>query len=146
MTTEAEAVEAVYQRWTDNWTATPLADTTFEGEVKFTPPEGRPWARLSVRDRGDGGQTLGPVNGRRFTRLGTIFVQCFVPLGKQDDGSYQDGVGALKPLKQQARTIFEGVSFSGLRCFQANSPDLGTDSGRWLAALVEVPFDYDETK
>lgn len=141
MTTIAEAREAVYARWNALWTATPLADTTFSGEIGFKPPAERPWARLTVRNLAPGGQTLGPVGGRRFTRLGSIFVQCFAPLSDDDDGE-----GQLDPLMQNALDAFEGASFSGLRTFQATPRETGDDSGKWTTALVEIPFDYDETK
>ena len=141
MTTIAEARESCYQRWNNSWTATPLADTTFAGEG-FTPPEKREWARLSVRhSTASGGQTLGGVGSRRFTRLGTVFVECYAPLGDEKDGE-----GQIDPLVQNALNIFEGVSFDGLRFFQAVPRETGEDAGKWTRALVEVPFDYDETK
>lgn len=141
MTTIAEAREAIYLRWNDNWTATPLVDTTFAGETNFVPPSKRLWARLSVRHLAPGGQTMGSVGGRRFTRLGSAFIQVFGPLSKE-----QDGEGQLDPLIQDALDIFEGVSFSGLRFFQATPRETGDDQGKWTMAIVEVPFDYDETK
>lgn len=139
--TISEAREACYQRFIDNWTATPLVDTTFAQEVGFVPPPKRLWARLTVRNTGSGGQTLGATGFRRFTRLGFVFIQVFGPLS--DD---QDGEGQLDPLIQDALKIFESVSFSGLRFFQGTPRETGDDDGKWVTAIVELPFDYDETK
>ncbi len=134
MTVFAEARESVYQRWAANWTAT--TDWTFAGE-EYTPPEDAPWARLSVRHQAPGGQTLGPVNGRRFTRLASVLVELRIP-GDQ-------GEGDLDTLMKAVTDLFEGVSFDGLRFFQAEARETVPD-GKWQTALVEAPFDYDETK
>jgi hypothetical protein len=136
MTTFAQARESIYQRWVDNWTATPANDWTFAGE-EYTPPEDRPWARLSVRHQAIGGQTLGPANGRRFTRIASVFVQLYIPTNA--------GEGGLDTLMQAATDLFEGVSFDGLRFFQADPRETGPEE-QWQTALVEAPFDYDETK
>lgn len=134
MTTQAEARESIYQRWEDNWTAT--TDWTFAGE-KYTPPTDRAWARLAVRHRATGGQTLGPINGRRFTRLASVFVQIFIPTNT--------GEKQLGTLMKAATDLYEGVSFDGLRFFQADPREIGVE-GKWQTALVEAPFDYDEAK
>lgn len=135
MTTISEAREAIYQRWIDSWTAT--TDFTL-GDEDFTPGPNTNWARLSVRHQAPGGHTLGPIGGRRFTRLGSVFVQLFVPASSGD--------GALDPLIKAATDLFEGVSFSGLRFFQAHGRETGVEGGKWNTALVEAPFDYDEPK
>lgn len=144
MTTLAEAREAILQRWSDAWTATPLADTTFAGEVGFDPPD-RPWARVAVRTRPVGGHTLGGEGGRRFNRRGAILVQLFAPLGPGGDGE-----GRLDALVQDAIEVFEGRRFgpdaTPVNTFAADTRMTGDDQGRWTTAIVEVPFDYEETR
>jgi hypothetical protein len=136
MTTFAEARESIYERFRAGWTATPASHYTFAGE-NFTPPASGAWVRLSVRLQATGGQTLGPINGRRFTRVASVFVQLFIPENR--------GEGQLDTLMKAVTDLFEGVSFDGLRFFQADPRETGTD-GKWQTALVEVPFDYDESK
>ena len=118
MTTIDQARESIYQRWNDNWTATPLADTTFANE-KYTPPTDRPWARLSARHQAPGGQTLGPIGGRRFTRVASAFVQIYV--------LENTGEGQLGVLIKAVTDLFEGVSFDGLRFFQADPRETGPE-------------------
>lgn len=131
------AREAVYQLWLANWTATPAGDWTFAGEV-YDPPPDRPWARLTVRNRTGGGQTLGGAGERRFIRQAAIFVNVFVPINS--------GEGALDPLIQAVCDAFEAKSFGQLRTFAADPRETGPDRGIWNTAVVEIPFDFHETK
>ena len=100
----------------------------------------RNWARLTVRHTAPGGQTLGPIGGRRFTRLASILVNVFVPVGPDT------AEGNLDPLITAATTLFEGVSFDGIRTFQADPREQEQEEGKWHHAVIEIPFDYDEAK
>lgn len=133
----SQAVEAMYLRWSTNWTSSVFA---FEGEAHSLDEGVVPWALLGVahEPRGDDGQqTLGRVGSRRYKRQGRLWVQ----LSVLESGGRQplDGLG------HTARGIFEGVSFSGIRFFDATFRETGKD-GKWLQGMLEAEFDYQEIK
>lgn len=147
MPTPEQATEAIYQQWVDNWTATPLADTIFAGEVPPAgfPPEGRSWATVRVQHTSPGGQTLGAAGTRRFRRRGSIFVEIGVPLGSASGPA--DGRGRLMALGKAALDVFESTRFEQVRTHQSQGPiETGPDQGKWDKGLCEIPFDYDERK
>jgi len=135
MPTFEEVRESIYQRWRAGWTAT--VDSTFAGEP-FDEPRKRNWARLTVRNQVTPSHTLGPIGSRKFTRIGAIFVNLYVPI--------DSGEGALDPLMKAANDLFEGVSFEGIRSFASDARETGQERGIWNTAIVEVPFDFHETK
>lgn len=135
MTTVNQAREAIYQRFADN-TSLAAANYTFENE-KYDPPDTGQWARLTVRNTGSAQSTLGPTNGRRFRRVGSVFVQLY--------DEVDQGLLTLDSLARATRGIFEGVSFSGLRFTDGVIRETGPD-GKWYQVVVEVLFDYEETK
>jgi hypothetical protein len=133
MTTINEAREAVYERWDTQWGST--TPFTFENEDFDTPDV--PWARVSVRNQASEQRTLGAPGNRRFRRIASVFVQIF--------DLVDNGLLTLDGLSQTARTIFEGVSFSGLDFNNVVVRESGTD-GKWYQFVVEAFFDYEETK
>lgn len=133
--TRTAAVEACLQRFKTAWgTTTPV---TFDNEAFDGDKQTRPWVRLSVRIVGSEQHTLGPVGARRFRRDGLAFVQVFTLANT--------GTAKGTELSEQAAAIFEGVSFNGLDFGAAQVLSKGTE-GKWYVNLVEVPFDFDETK
>lgn len=133
MTTMNEAKEAVLARFVANW-ADP-ADYVFDNERYDGDAE---WLRVTVRNVTAQQETLGRVGNRRFMRYATVFIQVFTPIGT--------GTQRLDALATAARDIYEGVSFSGLRFTQAGViRETGSDE-TWNRAIVELPFQYDETK
>lgn len=135
MTLLDEAREAVYQRFVDNWTATPFL---FENEDSDDLDGGTvAWARLSVRETAGGQETLGPIGARKYRRRASAFVQVFTPVNA--------GMKAAGVLSAVARAIFEGTSFGGLDFNDARVSDTGPDD-KWQQTLVEAVFDFTETK
>lgn len=135
MTTINEAREACYERWRSVWgSTTPYA---FEGEV-YTPPAADPHVLFRVLNTDSAQETLGAVGNRRFLRHASVVLTLKVQDGK--------GIKSLDVLAQQARAIFEGVSFSGLRFFAALPPREQPSDGKWKPTVVEIPFDYEERK
>ena len=133
MTTINEAKEAVLSRFVDSW-----GDTTryvFDNE-KFN--SGVEWVRVVVRNTGAEQETLGGVGSRKFLRRATLFVQVFVPVG--------EGTKNMDALSRQARDIYEGVSFSGVRFPGAGVVRETGSDGTWNRSIVEIEFQYDETK
>ena len=141
LTTLKLARDAVEAKWITDWaTTTPYC---FDNE-NFDPPAlgtvtaqnlySACWCRLVVRNRFSTKETLGAAP--RFERWAAIMIQVFVPVdtGRTDSDT----------LAQTARAVFEGLSFSGVKCHPGNVREAGVD-GRWYQVNVEIPFTYYET-
>jgi hypothetical protein len=135
MTTPAVAVEAVYQRWADNWSEV-TAVSTFEDE-EFEEPNNASWLRLSVRHLDRAQNTLGKSGNRIFRTPALVMIQVYTRTNT--------GVQSAHTLSKTAADIFEAESFSGLDFGAATTRESVVD-GKWKQWLVEIPFDYDETK
>jgi len=134
MTSIDEAREIIYERFRTQWGSRTIF--TFENE-RFNEPENEAWVRVSVRNAQLPKKTLGGKGHRRFRRYGTINIQIFIPSGS---GMADSGV-----LSQAALDIFEGENFSGVDCNDGTPTELPID-GKWQPTLVEISFDYEETK
>ncbi len=132
MTTINQAREAIYERFTTQWAdETPVVFTNEQADTDGA------WVRLTMQNQIRRQKTLGPPGARKFDDRGIIFIQVFEP---GDSGTARgDELVAL------AREIFEGVSFSGVKCFAAPTTEIGPD-GKWFRRNVSIGFDYDETK
>lgn len=134
MTTLVDVREAVYARFDTLWTSTPFVfdnvDTNLdEGESA--------WARLVVRELGGGQDTLGVSGNRKYRRVFSIFLQIFTPT---NDGMKQAG-----QLAEEARSIFEGVSFGDLDMNDVSIRDLPPED-KWNKTLVEADGRFYQTK
>lgn len=135
MTTLNEARDAVYERFLTQWgVTTPL---TFDNEAFDPPSDGSAWIRISVRNEFGQQASLGPPGQRRFDRFARVFVQIFT---KPDTGLKE-----ADTLATLAQGIVEAVSFDGLRFKSGSIREVGVSDG-WQSHLVDVPFDYQETK
>lgn len=136
MTTPNEAREAIYLRFTTDFTSIPNSRIVFENEDE---PEdvGDSWVRLSMRGISRSQDTLGRVANRRFRSSASVFVQVYTDTNT--------GIQLSDTLAKEAADIFEGVSFSGLDFRAVTIQETGVD-GKWNQMLVEAPFDYDEIK
>lgn len=137
MTTLSEAREAIYLAFQTAWTPTGF-ELTFDNE-KFNSPDDAPWARLSVRHTASAQETLGAVGNRKFSRLGSAFVQVYT---RVDQGTSQNDT-----LATTAREAFEGLTLAGttLRFLDVIVRETGPD-GKWYQTIVEATFEYDETR
>jgi hypothetical protein len=133
MTTVNEAKQAVLSRWITEWDdRTPY---TFDNRDFDAPNED--WCRVTVRNQESNQETLGRVTNRRYLRRGVLFVQIFTLVGT--------GTLLSDGHVQRVREIFEGVSFDGLRFFDAVHREIGQD-GKFYQANVVCAFDYEERK
>ncbi len=134
MTTLNQARESVYSRFVAQWgTTTPIA---FENE-KFDEPTDVPWVRLTVRSASRKQETLGRPGNRKFRSAGLVLVQVYT---RTDVGVKQGD-----DLAEQAKNVFEAVSFDGLDFEDGLARETGS-AGRWYQHLVEVRFDFEEIK
>lgn len=135
--TEAQAIEAIAQRWKDGWEALqPTVPYTFEDEFFEAPTV---WARVTVRHSVRQQISAGDVGTRRFEHRGNVFVQLF--------GDVDRGRAQLAGLADNARSVFEAkrivvdANDDKLTLYSASSRESPTD-GRWAQHTVTVPFVY----
>ena len=135
MTTLNQAREAIYDEFVTDWGST--SPLTLDNE-KVDPPTTE-WVRLSVRHTASTQDTLGAPGNRRFERIGSAFVQIFVPT---DQGTLR-----ADELATIAREAFEGKSLTGttIRFLDVIVREAGVD-GQFYAVVVEATFEYDETR
>ena len=139
--TEAQAIEAVTQRWIDMWPALqPTVPYTFEGEPLESSGT---WARMSMLHTAARQATMGGVGARRFERRGNVFVQLFSDLGV--------GRRQLSQMADSARAVYEARSIvvagddEPLTTYAGATREAPTD-GRWLMTAVVFPFVYYELR
>lgn len=135
-TTTPEARERIYALFLADFTAT--AAVTFDGE-KYDPPDAGDWVRLSIRHQARAQESLGGVGRRKFESVGSVIVQCFIPL--------DSGRSAADTLAEDARSVFEGKHLQpeGIRFTSAAITEVGATED-WYQINVEAFFTYTETK
>ena len=136
MTTLNEAKEAIYLRFTTNFTGVASNLIAFDNE-EFEEPDTGNWVRLVVRSSARLQDTLGQAGNRRFRATASVFVQVYTEANT--------GVQQSDTLAKEAADIFDAVSFSGLDFQSAVIRETGPD-GKWYQSVVEAEFDYDEIK
>lgn len=135
MTTPNEAHAAINDRFITQWAdATPF---TFTNEGTLADSVDTAWVMVTVHPTKGGQHTLGKKTQRRYRRNGLIMAQVFTPV---NTGSQQ-----AETLAKQLGDIFEGESFDGVDCFNANMRNNGSD-GEWFQMNVDVEFSYQENK
>lgn len=134
--TEAQAIEAVLQRWIDAWPGLqPTVPYTFDNE-SF---EGvASWARVSLVHRSREQVTMGGAGSRIFDARGSIVVELY--------GDVDAGRRPLATLADSVRSVLEARRIGDFLVTHAGATrELPTD-GRWARSSVVVPFWYDETR
>lgn len=140
--TEAQALEALTQRWIDTWPGLqPTVPYYFEGE---THDSAATWVRITFRPAVRVQATMGPSGGRRFEERGVIFVQLFLDIGL--------GVKPLATLAGSVRAVYESrtISTSELVTYAASrrtggDRDPRLSDGRWEMSVMTIPYWFDET-
>ncbi len=142
--TEAQAIEAILQRWETGWLvlhpASPHADHVpyvFDNEVLEAPAL---WARVTVIGATRRQATMGPNGGRRFEDRGNIFVQLF--------GAIDAGDRPLALLAADVRTVLEARRIgtpADIVTYEGTSRPSPSD-GRWAMRTVTVPYAVDEQR
>lgn len=135
--TEAQAVEAIYQRWNTTWpTLEPDVSFVFENEVAPSEDE---WVRVSVRHTFAEQATVG-VSGRKWRREGFVMVQIFA--------AANNGTARLSELVGHAREVLQGQTLGNggdvVHLYEATPEEVPTD-GRWAMRVVRVRFRYEDT-
>ena len=138
MTTIAQAKDAMLTEYVTN-TILASSQVTLENE-QFEPPADTAWVRASVRHFDGGQDSLGGVGLRKFSRVGALFVQIFIP---QDTG----GTAPADTIAQEARTLLEGKHLTGttINLLTSNIREIGQVDG-YFVVVVETGFEYIETR
>ena len=134
MTTINQAKDTVLKTFAASWdkVACPYVQ---DNETLKAPHS--PWARIVVRNTAGGQHTLGPQGSRVYRRIAHVLIQIFTTSGT--------GTKDADLLAQAANNIFEGKTINGL-CFNDGTVrEVGSD-GEWYQVVLDVSFDYDETK
>ena len=136
--TPDEARAAAYTQFLTEWGTT--SAVRLEGrEEAGEPAPGTTWVRLSFRNYGGGQQTLGPVGGRKYRRVGAALIQVFTPI------TAGPGLGAT--LAHAARAIFESRRFGDLVFNNGTITEIPLQRGeKNHQTNVEVRCTYDEEK
>lgn len=125
MTTTNEAKEIAYSRFITAWDAlSPAVPYVLDNE-EFKPPDSSAngsWARFVIRETDSEQETLGPIGGRRFTRVlvGTLELYCL-----QDKG-----VQKADQLVKAFRDVFEGVTVNGCYFNEVQVIERGIEGAR----------------
>ena len=136
--TEAQAIEAILQRWADTWPGLQAAvPYTFGNEVLEAAAI---WARVTVIPTVREQTTMGPAGARKFEDRGHIFVQLF--------GAIDVGDKPLALLAADVRTVFEARRIgtpADINTY-AGTPGRVSSDGRWAMRTVTIPFRCVETR
>lgn len=138
--TEAQAHEAVYQRWKSLWpTLQPTVTYCFENEKFVEPnPATTPWAHVSLKPTDSNQHTLGAAPNRVWLRDAGVWVRLHVPLNA--------GVGSVTSLVGSVRSVFEGASFGGVSSVNGVRTVPVGSNGRWYEVVVISPVNYYEIR
>lgn len=106
--------------------------------VNYTPDATKPWGRYKVEETTASQATLAPAGGRRFNRVGLIFVQCFAPSANGREIILAD------QLAEIARGAYEGVgTASGIWFLNCRVNDIGVDKN-WYQKNMIAEFRFQE--
>lgn len=136
MATLAEARERIYGDFLTAWGVT--SEVTLDGE-DFKPPAGDVWVRVAIRHTARSQESLGAPGRRKFEAVGSVIVQCFMPL--------DNGRTAADTLAATAQAVFEGKHLlpEGIRFTSSAITEVGPTED-WYQINVEAFFTYTETK
>jgi len=134
--TLAAVHSAIRLRFENEW---PWDDTPVQyPQVKFTPPDNGPWARLAITDADANWASMGDPGNNILRNVGQVTVQIFVLSG--------EGEGLALQRAESAMSIFRSWTdaTTGLR-FEVPpyARQVGTD-GKWYQVNVVAPFRYDD--
>lgn len=137
--TQSAAIDAIYKRVIDNWTATAfLFDEDEKDSNGVDLAQGTdPWVRWTVRHTDSALNTFGNTGNRRYLREG-ILTASILTLEK-------NGRGAGDEYLDTARTLFEGVCVDGIDYQDATTQEVGVD-GKWYIINLDIAFDYYQIK
>jgi hypothetical protein len=146
VTSTLEAREVLYQAFFTGWGAeTPIV---FENELarESLNQGGDPWVFLHVHQATSEQDSLGETGNRRFMRRARVRVEIRTPTEGGHAKTKSGGMRTGDELAEIARSIFEGVNFTGVWCDRGvQIVESGID-GKWYLHVVEALLSYEEIK
>lgn len=137
--TEAQAYEAVAQRWKLVWDVLHPEMLYALPNESFTEPDGATtWARVELRPLDSVQETLGKPQSRQYRRDATVWVWLYTPRNV--------GVRPAAALVDDVRKVFEGESYGGIDPAGAMRSELVGSDGRWYEVAAVIPVTYYETR
>jgi len=133
--TEAQAIEALTQRWIDAWPGLSAVPYTFDNEIADSADS---YVRVSFVHTVRRQATLGSDGGRKFESRGYVFVQLF--------GAVNVGVKTLAELADKTRSVYEGRRLAEELTTYAGSTRESPSDGRWAMRTITIPFAYEELR
>lgn len=119
----------------NNETAVVLENEQFSAEDSAADE----WIRISLREDLSEQHTLGKIGNRKFLRPSRVLIQVFT---KQGEG----GTERLNQLSVMARDILEGTNAIDDVDFYVGSIRPLPPEEYWQGVVVDIEFDYTETK
>jgi hypothetical protein len=143
--TESQYIEAILQHWEDGWEALHPADPEDPDHVPwFTRNESsdtaESWVRIVVNPSLERQSSFGGEAGSRWTTVGNIAVQIYVPVNAGD--------GVRAELADDVRTVLRGKSIYApnepepVSTFGASTTDPVVESA-WNTCTVVVRYRVD---
>ena len=129
------AREYILQRFVDNIGST---NFTFSNE-NYDPAVDTEWVLFEVLELSSFQETLGVSGNRKYERSGLVQARIFTPIN--------EGTSLSDSIATTIRTTFEGISFDGIRCYDAVSRQTAPDpKNTWFQQIVEIYFEYTDIK
>lgn len=115
-------------------------DTTpydLQNNSNFIKPD-TAWVRFHVQNNDAGITSYGPKGQRRFTRMGIISYQVFIPV---NTGTYEGDI-----LCEQINDIFEGERFGDIVCKDGIWREIGVTNDEFFQFNGHISYEFDQTK
>lgn len=137
--TEAQAKSALDTYFMSNWmTAYPAVLFDLENVQTTSPAPGKPWVRCRLQLENSVQETLGAPGARQYRRDAAVWCWCFV--------AANSGTTLLNGMIDTLRTMFEGVTFSGISPRGAVRTVTTGANGQWYEVAVIAPVMYTQTR
>lgn len=148
MATYEEAIDLMYATFKTAWDAGTTAIVGYIPEVQYEgvrsdkhEPQGKAWARLSVRNAVEGQATLGTpqIGKHEYETVGTLTIQLFFP--KADNTAMVTG----RRLAQLVRNAYRSISSGDEVWYRDATIREQPPGNRWYQINVTVTYTFMET-
>lgn len=123
--------QAIESRFSTLFAGLPSAHVVFDN-ISYTPVQGTPYVRLSIKSGDSERITIG---AREHRNVGLIIAQVFTPFGA--------GSNAGLVLADEIAAIYRDQEFDGVLCRSASISVVGPTTD-WFQINVSIPFKRDE--
>lgn len=134
MTTFAEELPAIHDRFLSLFTAAPISfdNSADSPELKSAKAAGEPWVRLTIVNGDSRSAGIAGENDILVEHFGRIVVQVFVR-----DGT---GTAAARAIADAAAAVFQHARFDGIRSYAAAIRTVGNDGHGYYQINISTPY------